>query len=607
MLQLIKKLLGIGATKSGEIIETTAAPPPSPSPDSTTNIEAEPATEIEAPQTQTQSETIVIDSTPEILPPPLPIICEPQEVDLYKPSEKETQFAEWLSERIIGQPSAIQALVSAYRAYLNPIRNPNKPICTLMFAGPSRTGKTLCAQRLAEYFHGRRDAYIKVDGGDYMDKSNLTKLVGASAQWVGYQKPHEKIPDGAMDTSALLSAHNLISSRKGSTTNVTVVLIDEIEKACAEFFQFFLAILDVANATMGNNTKVDYSRCIFIMTSNLGMDRVEKEMAKPIGLGAIQQEIVSESRIASLVDRCMKERFLPEFRNRIDSLVIFSHLTTENLRRIVDVEISDLEKHLHSTLDEKQFQLEIDASAREFLLTEALKSKGNVANLKRVLNQHLSSPLGTGLINNVITPGQTVGVTHTGAGRLTFSVSGSKPAEVVQPPLQVSKEVAEAKKLWEQASHDYDAKLFDLAISNLRKAIDILESAGSNTHALRLANLYNRVGVYYENTKQSSRGEQIAAYNKALALRLQATTKDNVNELTEALYIYGNLGAVYSWNGENEKSKALLEDGFIHLKEYSQAYKNSASVSYFLYRYAQIDCSKVQELFEWALAQKITT
>ncbi|MBX9879765.1 MAG: AAA family ATPase [Candidatus Obscuribacterales bacterium] len=607
MLQLIRMLLKKRTTKSAEKIEATTAPPPSPNPNGDSTAEAEPDVPAEIAVTAPEiSELTTIDSAAVITPPPLPQICEPREVDLYQPSEKETQFAEWLSERIIGQPKAIEALVGAYRAHLNPIRDLNKPICTLMFAGPSRVGKTLCAQRLAEYFHGRRDAYIKVDGGDYIDKANLTKLVGASAQWVGYQKPNEKIPEGVMDTSALLSSHNLITSRKGSSANVTIVLIDEIEKACTEFFQLFLSILDVANATMGNNQKVDYGQCIFIMTSNLGMDRVEKEMSRPIGLGATEPEVLNESKIGSLIDKCMKERFLPEFRNRIDALVVFSHLTRESMRKIVDVEITDLEKHLHSSLGERKFDLEIDASAREFVLSEALKSKGNVSNLKRVLNKHLSAPLGTGIINNAIGCGQTVSVTHKEGDRLSFTISGNTNAAtqtnpVTQSQPQETKEVIEARKLWEQATKDHNANLIDLAISNLQAAIAILQST-NGTHSLRLAQLYNRLALYY--AKKGDQRQEIASYIRALSERRQATTADNINELTELPTIYGNLGITYTCSGQREKAREIFEEGMAHCKQYRDAYKGGGNVPYFLFRYAQFDNSKLQELFEFAASSK---
>ena len=605
MLQAIRKLFNKGTNKSEDTM--TIAPTPSPNPNGTTNTatnttaESEAATEAEV-TTPSSNEPTVVET---VSPPPLPALCqEPKELNLYEPSEKEAQFANWLEDRIIGQPKAVKALVSAYRAYLNPIRNPNKPINTLMFLGPSRTGKTLCAQRLAEYFHGRRDAYIKVDGGDYMDRANLTKLFGASAQWVGYQKPNEKIPEGMMDTSALLSAHNLIASRKGSSANVTVVLVDEVEKGCLEFLQFFLAILDVASATMGNNQKVDYSNCIFIMTSNLGMDRVEKELSTPIGLGATQVETLSDSRIKTLVEKCMKERFLPEFRNRIDMSVIFSHLTDENIRKIVDVEITDLQKQMSDTLAANKFEIEIDNTAREFILNEALKGKGNVANLKRVLDTHLSSPLGTGLINGTIGTGQTVSVTSTGSDRLSFYVSDSPTNVTVQVIPVAPKELVEAEKLWEQASKDYNANLIDLAISNLRKSIEVLEPLGSS-QGLRLAQLYNRLGLYY--SKKPDREQEVSAYLNALKQRLQATTADNISELTELPTIYGNLGVTYSLMREQDKAKAVFEEGMEHCKKYAQAYKGSGNLSYFLWRYAEFDCAKTKELFQWALAWNVKT
>jgi tetratricopeptide (TPR) repeat protein/DNA polymerase III delta prime subunit len=594
MFDPLKKFFTKATKKVDEIPQAPTAPQPVQNSDIPTvptgAAEAEVAVEVQA-QAETAIESKPHAEAKPVSPPPLPTVCESKEIDLYEPSEKEAKFADWLEDRIIGQPKAIKALVTAYRAYLNPIRNPNRPISTLMFLGPSRTGKTLCAQRLAEYFHGTRDAFIKVDGGDYMDKANLTKLFGASAQWIGYQKPDQKTPDDVMDTSALLSAHNLIASRKGSSTNVTVILIDEIEKGCPEFIQFFLAILDVGYATMGNNQKVDYGQCIFIMTSNLGMDRIEKEMSAPIGIGATQQEILSDVRIAALVERCMKERFSPEFRNRIDASVIFSHLTNESIKKIVGVEIGDLEQQLYKSLGEKKFELEIDTQARDFLLAQALQGKGNVANLKRVLETHLKGPLGTGLINDVIGAGQKVSATYKGTDRLSFSISNSASTDAPQkeqPPLQY----LEAEKLWTQARKDSDANLTDLAISNMRKAIETLEPLAS-TQGLRMAWLYNLLGLYYD--KKADRIQEAAAYTKALGYRLKVKTTD---DLIDAETIFGNLGICYIWAGEKDKATAVFEQGLAYAKQQEHT---SEYLGYFLWRYAQLDVSKARDLFDFAI------
>jgi|GEM_PF-4867963 len=604
MLHAIRKLLKKGKDNSQDplpVVETaTTTPPPAHTTSDTTSAATELEVVAEAVEvTLPADEPTLVQSEPiSEVPAPPPLYQPPRELDLYEPSVKEAEFGQWLEDRIIGQPKALKALVAAYRAYLNPVRNPNKPICNLIFLGPSRTGKTLCAQRLAEYLHGSRDAYIKVDGGDYIDNANLTKLFGASAQWVGYQKPNEKIPDNVMDTSALLSEHNLIASRKGSPSDVTVVLIDEIEKGCAEFFQFFLSIFDVASATMGNNKKVDYSNCIFIMTSNLGMDRVEKEMAAPIGIGASQPEILTETRIASLVEKCMKEHFLPEFRNRIDMSVVFSHLTNESIRKIVDVEISDFEKQLYTSLAERTFDLQIGTCAREFILSEALKSKGNVANLKRVLEAHVRGPLGTGLINDVIQAGHTVSAIYKGGDRLSFFLSGSASAPEVTAQEQPPKQLLEAKELWTQARKDHDANLIDLAISNLRKAIEVLEPlAGSQD--LTLALLYNRLGLYY--SKKPDRPQEVAAYTKALEYRHRVPSTAIENAVLDAATIYSNLGVTYAWMHQREKAKETYEQGLEYLKKLSQSSNNCGNLAYFLSRYSQFDSDKSEDLFRWAL------
>jgi hypothetical protein len=354
--------------------------------------------------------------------------------------EQETQFGQQVDELIVGQPRAKAAIRRAYRRYLDPLRDLKKPIYSIIAIGPSRTGKTLTAEALAQVLHDNPDCLVRINGGDYMEKEYLAALTGARSTLVGYVKPDEM---GASDVNtkdpyAEFSPHNLFKyGRRGSKTPVTVVLIDEWEKACAEFNNVMLAILDNGKLTLGNGVEVNFRNVIFVFTSNLGMEELEK---RDIGFTQVAK---AAKDIGSIVERHMKDRTRPEFRNRIKEngeIVVFDNLTDDEMYEVVNRELNKVRRRMLAT-PETMIRLEVEEPAKRFLLDMAMKGEdGNISKLKDVIAAQLLDKLGGEMIKHTVEQGDVVEVVLEG-DTLAFyntrggALIGSVTEEVVEEPV----------------------------------------------------------------------------------------------------------------------------------------------------------------------------
>ncbi|HEY9869716.1 MAG TPA: AAA family ATPase, partial [Candidatus Obscuribacterales bacterium] len=339
-----------------------------------------------------------------------------------KPSEQETNFRSRLDVRIVGQEGGKAAATRAYRRFLNPLRDRRRPIYVAYLLGDKGSGKTLTAETCAELIHGDSTAFIKVNCSNYKEKHRVSQLLGAPPSYVGYKDPtdaKDQPKPGQIDTSAKLSMHNKVASRKGSPVPVTVVLLDEAEKMVEELEDVFLSIFDKGEVDFGNNTVGDYTDCIFFLAGNVGSEQLRR-LKRRMGFH-ISDEVSSED-VTSTVWKVLEDRYKPEFLDRIDEVVVYQALTAAEKRAVVDSEILKLEERIMSQLPRGlQFTLEIDKKAREFVLAEALKGDGSARKIKRTLSQLVEEPLGNELIKHTISLGDVVEVTHEkGKGGLSF-------------------------------------------------------------------------------------------------------------------------------------------------------------------------------------------
>lgn len=353
--------------------------------------------------------------------------------------EQETQFGQQVEELIVGQPRAKAAIRRAYRRYLDPLRDLKKPIYSIIAIGPSRTGKTLTAEALAQVLHDNPDCLVRINGGDYMEKEYLAALTGARSTLVGYVKPDEMgaSDENTKDPYAEFSPHNLFKyGRRGSKTPVTVVLIDEWEKACPEFNNVVLAILDNGKLTLGNGVEVNFRNVIFVFTSNLGMEELEK---RDIGFTHVAK---AAKDVGSIVERHMKDRTRPEFRNRIKEngeIVVFDNLTDSEMYEVVNRELNKVRRRMLAT-PETMIRLEVEEPAKRFLLDTAMKGEdGNISKLKDVIASHLLDKLGGEMIKHTVEQGDVVEVVLEGDTLAFYNTRGGAlicvvpEAEEVEP------------------------------------------------------------------------------------------------------------------------------------------------------------------------------
>jgi hypothetical protein len=357
----------------------------------------------------------------------------PVRLDIGQATDQEKEFLRVLESRIVGQVSGKRAAARAFRRALNQLKDGRGPIYKLLQIGKSRTGKTLTAETAALAMHGDSEALVFIDCESYKQSHQIQQLLGAPPSYVGYKDPKDQ-KTGQPDPSALFARVNLIASRKGSKVPVTIVLLDEIEKASDEFLDVLLGIFDKGKIRLANNTETDFTDCIFFMTSNLAMDKVER-LDKPFGFRMQGKQAVTEMDIRAIVTGELKLRFKPEFLKRVNETVIFAPLTAEQLEQVVDLEVKLLKERIRARLPRPQrFSLDVQKSAREFVLERALSDNGGVAEIKNVLETYCADLLGNELAKGTIAGGDLVIVSREdGEDRLCFKLMRglANPGELV--------------------------------------------------------------------------------------------------------------------------------------------------------------------------------
>ncbi len=265
---------------------------------------------------------------------------------------------ERLSRRVVGQNEPIVAVSNAVRRARSGLQDPNRPIGSFIFMGPTGVGKTELAKALAKFIFDDEQAMVRIDMSEYMEKHSVSRLIGAPPGYVGYEE------GGYLTESVRRRPYS-------------VVLFDEIEKAHPEVFNVLLQILDDGRMTDGHGRTVDFKNTIIIMTSNVGSHWIQE-------LGAAQQEEMEKR-----VTEALRASFNPEFLNRIDDIIIFHNLTPEQLNAIVDIQIKQVQKRL----EEQRITLELSDAAKTLLAREGYDSTYGARPLKRAIQKHIENTL----------------------------------------------------------------------------------------------------------------------------------------------------------------------------------------------------------------------
>ncbi|NQU74571.1 MAG: ATP-dependent Clp protease ATP-binding subunit [Candidatus Omnitrophica bacterium] len=290
-----------------------------------------------------------------------------------KETEKFLKIEEGLHKRVIGQNEAITAISNAVRRSRAGIKDPKKPIGSFVFLGPTGVGKTLLAKALAEYLFGDENAIIQLDMSEYMEKFNVSRLVGAPPGYVGYE-------EGGQLTE------------KVRRRPYSIVLLDEIEKAHPDVFNLLLQILEEGRLTDAFGRKVNFKNVILIMTSNIGAEMLKKKGS--LGFKAQGKDTDYQSMKERLLEE-VKKTFKPEFLNRVDDMIVFQSLTKDDLYEIIHIEIAEVEKRLL----EQNITLELTKDAKEFLIEKGFDRVFGARPLKRTIQRFLEDPLAEDIIS----------------------------------------------------------------------------------------------------------------------------------------------------------------------------------------------------------------
>jgi ATP-dependent Clp protease ATP-binding subunit ClpB len=296
--------------------------------------------------------------------------------------EKLLKMEERLQLRIIGQKQAITAVSNAVRRSRSGLQDPNRPIGSFIFLGPTGVGKTETARALAEFLFDDESAMIRIDMSEYMEKHTVARLIGAPPGYVGYE-------EGGQLSEAV--------RRKP----YSVILFDEIEKAHHDVFNVLLQVLDDGRLTDGQGRTVDFKNTIVIMTSNLGSPIIQEYFMEGKTSGSALRDM-EDKVLAEL-----KRHFRPEFLNRVDDVIIFQSLDESELARIVDIQLGRLDQRL----TQQNLTLDVDAAAKKLLASEGYDPQFGARPLKRAIQEHLLDPLATKLLAGDFKPGDKIKVT----------------------------------------------------------------------------------------------------------------------------------------------------------------------------------------------------
>jgi ATP-dependent Clp protease ATP-binding subunit ClpC len=293
------------------------------------------------------------------------------------------QMSETIRSRIIGQDEAVERMVRAIQRNRAGLKDPNKPIGTFIFLGPTGVGKTQLAKVVSEYLFDSIDNLVRIDMSEYMEKFAVSRLIGAPPGYIGYE-------EGGQLTERV--------RRKP----YCVVLLDEIEKAHPDIFNLLLQLFDEGRLTDSNGRQVDFRNTVLIMTSNIG-SRELKEFGQGVGFAnATKRNVEENSR--DIIQKALGKTFNPEFLNRVDEQILFRPLDQKDLFKIIDIELDDLYKRM----ERAGYRLEISPKTKRYVAEQGYDPLYGARPLKRAIQRYLEDPLSEAIIRMGVKRGQTL-------------------------------------------------------------------------------------------------------------------------------------------------------------------------------------------------------
>lgn len=346
-------------------------------------------------------------------------------------SPRAQDFEDRLEGRIVGQERACRRMTGLYQIFLAGMNPMNRPIGTMLFLGPTGSGKTRVIEAAAEVLFGDTNAVVKIDCAEFQHSHEIAKLIGSPPGYLGHR-----------ETSPMLTQENL-DRMHTDDLKLTLVLFDEIEKASDALWQLLLGILDKATLTLGDNRRVDFSKCMVIMTSNLGAREMSELISGGIGFAPGKgvknpQDTEVDQKIYRTAVEAARRKFSPEFMNRIDKVVVFRSLKEHHLRKILDLELQAVQDRIMLSAGTK-FVFQCSTEAKDMLLDEGIDYKYGARHLKRAVERFLVYPLSNLVATGQIGLGDLVHVAfNPETKRLVFSklAGGALITDVPEMPAQ---------------------------------------------------------------------------------------------------------------------------------------------------------------------------
>lgn len=319
-----------------------------------------------------------------------------------------------LSERVVGQMPALEAIVPYVHLYQAGLAPENRPVGVFLLLGPTGAEKTRTVEALAEAVHGSERNLLRVDCGEFQMEHEVAKLIGAPPGYLGHR-----------ETTPMLTQQKL-NACTSERSNLSIVLFDEIEKAAPSLNRLLLGVLDKAVLRLGDNTTVNFERSIIFLTSNLGSRGMSRQMKPEFGFEALTgaRRASPRHKLHGIAMNAVKKKFTPEFINRIDVISTYYPLERASLEKILQHQLDDFQRHIAQRLGQRAFAVELSRKARQFLLDRGVSDEYGARELKRTVHRFLIQPVASMVARGQVEPmGAVYADYRSGDRELVFAAS----------------------------------------------------------------------------------------------------------------------------------------------------------------------------------------